>query len=438
MKRRRNGEGFIRLKPGRKSLWEVRVSVVQDDGSKKQRTFYAQSYEQAQVKLAEVRIANSQGRVRPQSSPKLELCITEWVTIKLPNSGLKASTVENYTHVFNGTLKRDPLLSKKIDKIRPVDIEQFLGRLSASGLGSSTKRIALSILKQTLDVALKNGLLFTNPCGEVSRPRQDKSVTSKWLAVDEVSRILEELGESVYLPPALMMAISGMRRGEALALTWADIDFQRERVFVRATLNRIQGSLDVTAPKTSNSRRTLHMSLEMKNLLLHVKAMRQSNASSFIFVGESGNPIEPRNLLRGFKAAAKRAGLPNATLHSLRHAAASQMLNSGVPLFTVSKTLGHSSVSVTGDIYGHLEDHAQKSALKSLSGQFLTSVMAQSGGTVHDIRAGMLALSGWLDSRPLDPQSSALPSCAIARCKQDTTACNHNGKSESDTDDYQI
>ena len=92
------------------------------------------------------------------------------------------------------------------------------------------------------------------------------------------------------------------------------------------------------------------------------------------------------------------------------------MLNSGVPLFTVSKTLGHSSVSVTGDIYGHLEDHAQKSALKSLSVQFLTSVMAQSSGTVHDIKAGMLELSGWLNSRPLDPQSSALPSCAIARC----------------------
>ena len=148
---------------------------------------------------------------------------------------------------------------------------------------------------------------------------------------------------------------------------------------------------------------------------MQVKSTSKANDNSFVFVGETGNPIEPRNLLRGFKAAAKRAGLPHATLHSLRHAAASQMLNNGVPLFTVSKTLGHSSVSVTGDIYGHLEDHAQKSALRSLSGQFLNSVMAQSSGTGIGIRAGMLYLSGWLDSRPLDPQSSALPSCAIAR-----------------------
>ena len=416
MAKRRNGEGFIRKKPGRKSLWEVRISVLQDDGSKKQRTFYAPSYELATEKLAQVRAANIQGRLRPESAPKLEVCLENWMKVKLPNSGLKSSTIQNYSHVFNGTLRGDPLLGLKIDKIRPVDIEKFLLRLASAGLGASTKRIALTLLKQTLDVALKSGLIHTNPCTEVLRPRREKSLNSKWLAMEEVSRILEELGPSVYLPPALMMAISGMRRGEALALTWADVDFQRERVYVRATLNRVQGALHLTAPKTDNSNRTLHMSLEMKNLLLQVKALRKNSSSSFVFVGEAGNPIEPRNMLRGFKAAAKRAGLPHATLHSLRHAAASQMLNSGVPLFTVSKTLGHSSVSVTGDIYGHLEDHAQRSALKSLSGQFLNSVMAQSSGTVHDIKAGMLALSGWLDSRPLDPQSSALPSCAIARC----------------------
>ena len=75
-----------------------------------------------------------------------------------------------------------------------------------------------------------------------------------------------------------------------------------------------------------------------------------------------------------------------------------------------------SSVSVTGDIYGHLDDESQKSALSVLSGKILMAFMAQSSGTSLSIEAGMLEWSGWLNSRPLDPQSSALPSCAIARC----------------------
>ena len=73
-----------------------------------------------------------------------------------------------------------------------------------------------------------------------------------------------------------------------------------------------------------------------------------------MFTTEFGEPCDPRNTLRALRAAATRAGLPRAGLHTLRHTAASVMLNTGVPLKVVSEILGHSSIAITGDIYGHV------------------------------------------------------------------------------------
>ncbi len=86
----------------------------------------------------------------------------------------------------------------------------------------------------------------------------------------------------------------------------------------------------------------------------------------FIFTTEFGGPCEPRNALRALKVAAARAGLPDAGLHSLRHSAASVMLTSGVPLKVVSEILGHSSMAITGDVYGHVAPDVSRDAVRIL------------------------------------------------------------------------
>jgi site-specific recombinase XerD len=86
-----------------------------------------------------------------------------------------------------------------------------------------------------------------------------------------------------------------------------------------------------------------------------LRAGSRWHQTGFAFVTEIGEPCEPRNALRAFKVAAKRAGLPNSVgLHTLRHSAAPIMMASGVPLKIVSDILGHASVAITGDIYGHV------------------------------------------------------------------------------------
>ena len=99
------------------------------------------------------------------------------------------------------------------------------------------------------------------------------------------------------------------------------------------------------------------------------QAQERSRAGSawrqtgFVFTTEFGEPCDPRNALRALKVAATRAGLPHVGLHTLRHSAASVMLTHGVPLKVVSEILGHSSIAITGDVYGHVAPDVSREAV---------------------------------------------------------------------------
>jgi integrase len=88
--------------------------------------------------------------------------------------------------------------------------------------------------------------------------------------------------------------------------------------------------------------------------------------TGFVFTTELGEPCDPRNAFRALRVAATRAGLPHAGLHTLRHSAASVMISGGVPLKVVSDILGHSSIAITGDIYGHVSPDVAREAINLL------------------------------------------------------------------------
>ena len=195
---------------------------------------------------------------------------------------------------------------------------------------------------------------------------------------------------------------TGLRRGEALALHWSDIDLQAKLLRVRGTRARVSGELVVTETKTPRSRRVVPLSPTVERLLRDIRANQRAERlragsmwqpTPYVFTTELGEPCDPRNALRALKTAAKRAGLPSSVgLHNrvssgtacgtprsdgwltpgltlirlsdarlprnlwtdvpvdvtLRHSAASVMLSAGVPLKVVSEVFGHASVAITG------------------------------------------------------------------------------------------
>jgi len=168
---------------------------------------------------------------------------------------------------------------------------------------------------------------------------------------------------------------TGLRRGEALALKWHDVDRRERLVRVRGTLARIDGQLRVLEPKSAKSRRTIPLSDPAAAVLARLRERTEVERpqaaqlwvdSGHIFVADIGEPSDPRNALRALTVAARRAGLDGVGLHTLRHSAASVMLSERVPLNVVSQILGHSGISITADVYGHIAPDVSRSALDIL------------------------------------------------------------------------
>lgn len=144
---------------------------------------------------------------------------------------------------------------------------------------------------------------------------------------------------------------------------------------VRATLARTNLGLNVTPPKTESALRQITLTDSLVEVLkFHRIAQDQEKAlggnkyidKGFVFATETGEPVDPRNLFRALVIASNKAGISGVGLHTLRHSAATTMLEAGVPIHVVSRVLGHSGINITVDIYGHVSNEASRLAMEAL------------------------------------------------------------------------
>ena len=171
------------------------------------------------------------------------------------------------------------------------------------------------------------------------------------------------------------MLATGLRRGEALALHWSDVDLDAGLLRVRWTLSRTSQGLQLDEPKTDKSRRTVPLPRSaVEALRAHRTQQQEEQLASagawqehgLVFTTEIGTPLEPRNVLRRFEVLAERAGLRGVTPHTLRHSAASLLLAAGTHTKVVQEHLGHSSYAITADIYSHVGPAQQREAADRL------------------------------------------------------------------------
>ncbi|MGR7026153.1 tyrosine-type recombinase/integrase [Geodermatophilus sp. URMC 62] len=152
------------------------------------------------------------------------------------------------------------------DRVRPSHVEGWIVELRRKGLAESTVRSAYTILRAVLDTAVRDGALAANPAAAIRRPR----VTAKeapHLTPAQVAELLRAADGSRYAPLFALLVHTGLRRGEALALQWSDVDLVKGILRVRGTLARIDGELTVTEPKTARSKRFVPISEPAERLL---------------------------------------------------------------------------------------------------------------------------------------------------------------------------
>ncbi|EUA27793.1 phage integrase family protein [Mycobacterium intracellulare 1956] len=244
-------------------------------------------------------------------------------------------------------------------------------------LSDSTIRQTYTVLRAGLDGAVRDGLLGRNPAAAVTRPGIARQEV-KHLDASGVALVLKHAEESRYHAALVLIASTGLRKGQALGLAWDRIDLDTGVLKVTATLGRIGDRLVMSEPKTACSRRAVPLNAGVVTMLRKHRAAQladrlrggnQWRETGLVFTTEFGGPVDPRNLLRVIEVAAKAAGVADVGVHTLRHSAAVAWLEAGVHIKAVADLLGHPSIAVTGDVYGHTSDDTARAAIDGLAGR---------------------------------------------------------------------
>ena len=236
-----------------------------------------------------------------------------------------------------------------------TDVRAWVTQLSR-GSGATVVIRTYGVLASILDDAVRDGRISRNPAraGSVGLPRKTRG-RHRYLTHQEVFRLAEAAGERRTL--ILLLAYTGIRWGEAAGLRVKDIDFAKGRLHIVQNAVEVHGTVHVGTPKSARGRLVPVPRFVLAALLDQVAGRGQDD---LVFAAADGGHMRrvraSADSRSWFKTALKEAGLDPMTLHDLRHTAASLAVQSGAHVKTIQRMLGHTSASMTLDVYADLFD----------------------------------------------------------------------------------
>lgn len=275
-------------------------------------------------------------------------------------------------------------------KVTPRDIQGFISYLSRKEYSFSVIKKAYDTLNQRYSLAVQRRELSFNPVVGITLPKtEDRRVKEiRVFTEDELRSILTAAhavyptGTQIYRHGYLIdfLLYTGVRIGEALALTWKDIDLDNNKITICKNLvevrdrdgkNRYKAVVQQT-PKTKAGDRVIPLSEKAKNAVITTAELQghsvdDKSSNDIVFSVDGKTHLINRNVTRMFSLIQKRAGIENTgTLHSLRHTFASRLICLGVDIKVISKLLGHSDISITYNTYVHIIESQQTEAVEKL------------------------------------------------------------------------
>lgn len=274
---------------------------------------------------------------------------TVWETFKASQSHLKLSTLDDYERAYQSHI-RPRFGSWAIGKIRFAEISSWIGEMSLA-CGPATTRKTFRVLSRTLGWSVEAELVSRNEAIGVKLPRQvrhDVRVAS----ADQVLALSKAVTPRAR-DLVLFLAFTGVRWGEAAALTTEDIDVASRRIRVRRTTYDVGGRLYFGTPKSHQ-----HRDVPIAEVLVPILRRRTEarTRQQLVFPSVNGTPWRNGNFRRdsNWAAATKSVDLDGFRIHDLRHTAASLVIQSGATVVDVAAVLGHASSHTTLTIYAHL------------------------------------------------------------------------------------
>ena len=320
------------------------------------------------------------------SPEKLEFksFVDDWLN-KHAKVNLEKTTIKNYqVHIKNYILPR--FGNMQLDKIKAIHVVNFLNDISQPGAAVSGRKEALSdssiyeidkTLRVLFDKAVEWQILKSSPMALLKRPKVRKKEMKYYDEADVIKFMIAMYEEHItWRMFFITSALSGMRKAEVFGLQWSDIDFENKCIVLKRSLPMfINGNPYIKGTKTNEDERIIYMPdwymLEMLEFKEFWDAERfaagnkwEGKENQFLFHSGFGKPYTPNSANKIWDRIKKDHELSDIRIHDLRHTMITYLLNSGEPVFNVSKRAGHSNTKTTTEIYGHSDKMGQKSAIK--------------------------------------------------------------------------
>jgi integrase len=292
-------------------------------------------------------------------------------------SRLRPSTLAQYGNVIELWLVPH-LGSVKVATLAPRHVDEL--NIKLAKLSPRSRQLAVGCLKAACKWAADNGMPARSPIAGVQRPKVEPKPVAPW-TVDEARKLLAATRKKRLGFAWALLLTRGLRRGELCGLRWEDVDLDAGVARIVRTRVVVDGVAVDSTPKTAAGKRTIDLDDMLVALLRSHKARQGAEKlaagpayqdAGYLTADELGTPVHPDTLSGWLDDEIKAAGVRRIRLHDLRHTAASLMLANGEQVKIVSEMLGHSSVTITLDIYAHVMPGMAKKAGAALSSALLS------------------------------------------------------------------
>jgi integrase len=387
-KRRGHGEGAIYQRES-DGLWCTSVDLGIINGKRRRKVIYGKTRKEVADKLKSMHRDQASGLVVVSERQTVAEFLERWLETSV-RPYRRAKTVASYEQVVALYLK--PHLGKQqLSKLEPELIQSLLNTLLASGgkggkpLSPRTVQYVRAVLRRALSQALKWGYVARNVVTLTDAPKV-RRFEPVILGPAQSHQLLNAAAGNRFEALYTVALALGLREGEVLGLRWRDINMEQHTLRVAQTVQRIKGGLSLEPPKTERSARLLPLPVFVERTLArHAEGQARERQEAgeawkdhgLVFPSVIGTPLDPRNLLRQFKELLVEAGLPEMRFHDLRHSCATTLIAQGVHPRVVQEILGHSQISTTMNVYGHVLDATRRLAADAMDGLFLN---AEAGG----------------------------------------------------------
>jgi len=294
----------------------------------------------------------------------------------------KPSTIRGYEQALREYLLPD-LGAAKLNDLRRQDIQRLVDELAKSELGSATIRNALLPLRAICRRALSRGDIQVNPTRGLELPAV-RGRRTRIATPDEAERLIDALSHNDRVLWATAF-YAGLRRGELRALRWSDVDLAAGVIRVERSWDVKEGAID---PKSAAGRRKVPIAAVLRDYLVD---RRLDGGDGLVFGRSDGTPFATGTVSQRANKAWSVAGLKPITLHECRHTFASLMIAAGVNPKALQTFMGHATITVTLDRYGHLFPGSEGEAAVLLDAYLAQSHERARSAQIADTECGEVA-----------------------------------------------